>query len=61
MERDTPVAGDADFSSGESGRATEIVDSGRFPAPAVENVLIRARSGALRLRQARFRSSVGLV
>ncbi|MFG3296846.1 MMPL family transporter [Streptomyces sp. NPDC048179] len=38
---------DADFSSGESGHAAGIVDSGRFSDPAMENVLIGARSGAL--------------
>ncbi|MFE5030961.1 MMPL family transporter [Streptomyces sp. NPDC056683] len=38
---------DADLSSGESRRAAEIVDSGRFSDPAMENILISARSGAL--------------
>ncbi|GGN34346.1 MMPL family transporter [Streptomyces fuscichromogenes] len=51
---------DADFSSGESGRAAEIVDSGRFPAPAVENVLVSARFGALDEAAAR-RAAAGVV
>ncbi|MBO4206345.1 MMPL family transporter [Micromonospora echinofusca] len=40
-------ATDADQAIGESGRAGIIVDSGDFDRPAVENVLITARSGAL--------------
>ncbi|SEC24822.1 putative drug exporter of the RND superfamily [Streptomyces sp. 3213] len=38
---------DSAMSPGESGRAVEIVDSGQFHDPAMENVLISARSGAL--------------
>src|SRR5262249_39467711 len=36
-----------DDSIGEAGRASAITDSGHFDRPAVENVLITARSGAL--------------
>ncbi len=40
-------ATDADQAIGEFGRAELIVDSGDFHDPAIENVLITARSGAL--------------
>jgi RND superfamily putative drug exporter len=43
----TNTATDEDMAHGESGRATEIINSGRFDDPAQENVLITARSGAL--------------
>ena len=40
-------ATDADQAIGEAGRAELIVDGGDFDEPAVENVLITARAGAL--------------
>ncbi|WP_329424280.1 MMPL family transporter [Streptosporangium sp. NBC_01495] len=38
---------DSDFWTGESGRTQEIIATGGFPNPPVENVLITARTGTL--------------
>ncbi|OLF08402.1 RND transporter [Actinophytocola xinjiangensis] len=43
----TNEATDEDMATGESGRATAIVNSGDFDDPAKENVIITARSGDL--------------
>jgi RND superfamily putative drug exporter len=48
----TREATDADMRGGESGRAAEIVDAGKFDNPAKENVLITAPSGQLDMAKA---------
>ncbi|WP_460406943.1 MMPL family transporter [Actinophytocola sediminis] len=48
----TRDATDEDMATGESGRATAIINAGDFDDPAEENVLITARSGQLDQRAA---------